>query len=94
MLTAKVSWKPLACPDEVVTCTLVSASITACGTGDGQSLPIISVEREAAQPSGTPGTPSGSVIRSRRPTGVGRAPPGRIARLASAIRQNCSGSPR
>jgi hypothetical protein len=40
-----------------------------------------------------PGMPSGSVMRSLRPT-VSISSSGRMAPLASQTRQNCSGSPR
>src|SRR6266511_4031491 len=43
LLSAKLSWNPLACPAEVVACTLCRASVTGCGTGTAIVGPIISV---------------------------------------------------
>src|ERR1700722_8833456 len=84
LLSANVSWNPLACAAVTVTCALISASVTGCGTGTAMVGPIIRVKAKLAigrhcdsLRQGDPEPSSrrlGELLRPHRAVGVGDPP--------------------
>src|SRR5947209_14091641 len=96
LLTAKVSWKPLRVPPRL-TCTPVSASMTALGAGSGAAGPIIRVSRTPLSIGGSrdafrqcnaqpPAGRLGQLVRAHGAVGVADAP--ELLRVAQVLRRD------